>query len=225
MNPLLPWGLMLLSYFIGSIPIGVLVAKAKGIDITQVGSGNVGATNVARVLGKGPGLAVFLLDVAKGLVPCLLATNLTSTPVLGMMTRADFAFVCGVLAMLGHMFSPFLKFKGGKGIATGLGMLFGAAPLVAVAAFGVFLVLMAITRIVSLSSIVATVVMVTSGFILSNSIVGSWVLLAVGTFVLVKHIPNMKRLREGTESKFSFGSKKSEQGEGGQEGEGSNRES
>jgi glycerol-3-phosphate acyltransferase PlsY len=225
MNPLLPWGLIALSYFIGSIPIGVLVAKAKGIDITQVGSGNVGATNVARVLGKGPGLAVFLLDVCKGLVPCLLAVNLTSTPVLGMMTRQDFAFVCGVLAMLGHMFSPFLKFKGGKGIATGLGMLFGAAPLVAVASFGVFLVLMAISRIVSLSSIVATVVMISTGFLLSNSMIGQWVLLGVGAFVLIKHIPNMKRLREGTEAKFSFGSKKAETATSTEEGQGSSTDS
>lgn len=197
------------SFLLGSIPFGLIVARAKGIDITAVGSGNIGATNVARVLGKGPGLLVFGLDVLKGLVPALAARQLVPMGAAGI-TVADMATLCGIFAILGHTFSPFMKFKGGKGVATGLGALLGCAPDVGLSAFGVFLVIFALTRYVSLASVFAAVAMVTFGFVFGYSpifLVGYGL---IGLFVIVKHIPNMKRLAKGEEPKFSIRKKEPE---------------
>ena len=126
------WLLISLGFALGSIPFGFMVAKAKGVDIREVGSGNIGATNVMRVLGKGPGIAVLLLDVLKGLIPSLCGHLIFHDK--------QIAFAAGVAAVFGHTFSPFLKFKGGKGIATGLGALLGSSPFVGLAAFSVFFV-------------------------------------------------------------------------------------
>src|SRR5689334_13874075 len=109
-----------LSYLIGAIPFGVIVARMQGIDIMSVGSKNIGATNVMRVLGKKWGIFVLLLDVAKGCVPALVVWKLTGSQ--------EMSILSGLVAVLGHCVSPFLRFRGGKGIATGLGAMLGSMP-------------------------------------------------------------------------------------------------
>lgn len=190
------------AYLVGAIPFGVLFARARGIDLFAVGSGNVGATNVKRALGLGPAIVVFLLDVLKGFVPAYLALR-----VLG---SQDWAIAVGVAAILGHCFSPFLKFKGGKGIATGLGVLFGVTPWVALSVFGVFLLSMLIHRWVSLSSLTAVVTAPFFGWLFGDS-PGMFVFYAaLLIFVLVRHKANINRLMDGTEPKFSLSRPKSQ---------------
>ena len=196
------------AYFLGSIPVGVLAARAKGIDLTQVGSGNVGATNVNRALGKQWGIAVFLLDMLKGLIPTLSARYLFPAHVGSLHPQAVWMLV-GILAVLGHTKSVFLNFKGGKGISTSLGVCLGAAPLVAVSAFTFFVLILATTRYMSVASILAVASSV--GFALlipgqSPQIIPIFALLAVAVIVL--HRNNIGRLRAGTEPKFAFVSKK-----------------
>lgn len=189
--------ILLLGYAVGSIPVGVLVAKRYGVDLMKVGSGNVGATNVGRVIGKGPGLFVFLMDVAKGWIPGFTATMLGEPK--------DFALLAGISAIIGHSFSPFLKFKGGKGIATGLGAFLGSTPIVALSAFSVFLVLFGTIRWVSVGSLAAAVSLPIFGFLFKDPtsvIVGEGL---ITIFIWIRHIPNIKRLMAGTEPKFRWG--------------------
>ena len=124
MNTMLP---IILGYLIGSIPFGFLAGKIKGVDIRKVGSGNIGATNIYRSLGIWPALTVFILDMLKGTAAVYIAQALLpqSTPLL---SREYFIVLSGVAAMVGHMYSIFLGFSGGKGAATSLGILFGIAP-------------------------------------------------------------------------------------------------
>ena len=184
------------AYLVGAIPFGVLFARAKGIDLFAIGSGNVGATNVKRALGLGPAIVVFLLDVLKGFIPAFIALR-----VLG---SQDWAIGIGVAAILGHCYSPFLKFKGGKGIATGLGVLFGVTPWVALSVFGVFLLSMLIHRWVSLSSLTAVATAPFFGWLFGDS-PGLFVFYAaLFVFVLVRHRENIQRLMNGSEPKFKF---------------------
>lgn len=188
------WALLAFGFVLGSIPFGYLIARSQGVDIRSVGSGNIGTTNVLRTLGKGPAAVVFVLDVAKGLIPAILARQLVGSQ--------EAAFACGASAIVGHSFSPFLGFRGGKGIATGLGMLLGASPLVAVSAFGAFFVTMAITLIVSVASVVAGFSVVCFGLLYreSNVLLGAYVVL--GLYILARHRANLSRLQQGTEPRF-----------------------
>ncbi len=200
------------AYFVGAIPVGVLVARSKGIDILNFESGNPGATNVGRALGRTAGVFVFVADMLKGLLPTLAARFLLLTPQGGVEPQVQWAFV-GVGAVLGHTFSPFLKFKGGKGISTSLGMVAGTAPLPALVALFVFGVLVALFRYISLASIVGTLVAVLSLFIFKENtlqllpLFGSLFLL-----VVYLHRGNIKRLLNGTERKI--GQKKTNENSG-----------
>lgn len=191
------------SYLLGGIPFGVLVARAKGVDLTKEGSGNIGATNVGRVIGKQAYFLVLFLDVLKGVVPGVFVPMLVGS-VWGLAAN-EFGLVCATAAVAGHLASPYLRFKGGKGIATGLGLLLGSAPMVAGVVLVVWGLTFAVTRIVSLTSLVAVVAMVISGFVFYGS---SWIYLGVFTviavFIFIKHIPNIKRLMKGEEQQFSF---------------------
>ena len=138
------------SYLLGSIPTGFLWGKARGIDVRTVGSGNIGATNVMRALGKGPGIAVLLLDAAKGFLPVFLAPRLFTE-----VDRNALQIVCCVCVIAGHNWTCWLKFKGGKGIATSAGALLAFLPLPLLCALGVWLIVFAIWRYVSLASICA----------------------------------------------------------------------
>ncbi|HEY9765138.1 MAG TPA: glycerol-3-phosphate 1-O-acyltransferase PlsY, partial [Chroococcales cyanobacterium] len=139
------FGILLFSaYFLGAIPFGFLICKYfYHVDIREVGSGNIGATNVVRSVGKIPGALVLALDVAKGFLPVFLAVPL----------GARFAIACAAAAILGHSRSIFLKFKGGKSVATGLGTLLGLAPLVGGVLFLLWLLVLLIGRFVSLASV------------------------------------------------------------------------
>jgi len=194
--------LLVAAYVVGSIPFGYLIARANGVDILKAGSGNIGATNVYRVLGstrqgKWLGLGVFLLDVLKGFLPAATGYYLLGHSQL-------WAFLIGMGAVAGHCLSPFLGFKGGKGVATGLGVVFGSCPLVAASAFGIFLISMALTRFVSLSSLIAAIALVPLGFAFQVHYVLIWAFAALALFVFYRHRPNIKRLLSGDEPKFVF---------------------
>ncbi len=191
------------AFALGSIPFGWIVAHLKGIDIRKVGSGNIGATNVKRALGTKWGLFVFFLDVIKGVIPGLLA-GVILTGQSSSISIPDHAVLGGVAAVLGHMLSPFMRFRGGKGIATGLGALLGAAWMVGLGAFSVFLIMMAITRIVSLSSVIAALFILICGWLFGQSPIFMGVYAVIVLVIWIKHIPNMKRLAKGEEPKFSF---------------------
>src|SRR5580704_16491246 len=205
---------LLIAYLVGSLPFGFLIARyVAGVDIRKSGSGNIGATNVARVLGKKLGIAVLVLDCLKGALPTLLMPQvLTDSATL----RLHLAVVSGTAAILGHMFPCWLKFRGGKGVATALGVVLAVAPpstpLSTAVAFGVFVACMALTRIVSLSSILAACSFCAAElWQLRPSPFGdeTWSLAAFSTFVplliIVRHRSNLVRLMQGTEPKFQFG--------------------
>jgi glycerol-3-phosphate acyltransferase PlsY len=211
MNPSLAL-LCIGAYLLGAVPFGYLYAKAHGVDIFKFGSGNPGATNVGRALGKKGFAVVFAFDVVKGALPAGLASAIVTNPVNGMHPQLWW-FIVGVFAILGHCYSPFLKFKGGKGIATSLGAGVGAAPAVALPAFAIFLVLFAISRIVSLSSIVAvlsTVVFAVAMPGQAREVIPIFALLAI--FIVYRHCGNIKRLMAGTEPKYEFGRRSKPEG-------------
>lgn len=199
-----------LAYLAGSLPFGLIVARlAKGIDIRTVGSGNIGATNVARTLGTKWGALVLALDALKGLLPVWLLPRLLIEP--GMAAATHVAVSCGICTVLGHMFPCWLGFRGGKGVATALGVVTVLAPWATVAAFLGFLASFVLFRFVSLSSIVASAVFAVAQFTLmwpapfSSS---NWSLaafsLAVPLLIVVRHRGNLVRLYQGTEPRFVF---------------------
>jgi glycerol-3-phosphate acyltransferase PlsY len=192
----------LIGYVLGAIPFGVYISRAFGIDILKVGSGNIGATNVYRVMGAKAALPVLILDIAKGLVPSLLALYVFNLP-------SDGALLAGIAAVLGHCLSPFLGFKGGKGIATTLGAALGVVPFVALSALGVFLLLFAITRYVSLSSMLAMASTLIWGFVFGATTFQFGIYIALTLFVIIRHKSNIQRLLKGEEPKFN-GKKKAE---------------
>jgi len=192
------------SYLCGGIPFGVIFARLKGIDLLSVGSGNIGATNVKRALGTRFALLVFVLDVSKAAVPAAIARLVVTHQLHGIPAQV-FWFLAGLVAVFGHCISPFLKFKGGKGVSTALGMVVGAAPMVAACAFSLFLILLFTTRYMSLASLIAVSSAMLFGWVLpgqSRELLPLYILLSV--FVLIRHRPNIRRLRDGTEPKFSF---------------------
>ncbi len=188
--------IVLSSFFIGSIPFGKIVANFKGIDITKHGSGNIGATNVFRIIGKKYGLMVLFLDALKGFLPTYSAIFLTKDPTI--------VVICGFAAIMGHMFSPFLNFKGGKGVATGVGVFLAISPRIFILALILGLLIIALTQYVSLGSLTGSlffvILMFRSGQPPQYSIMAS----IVAVFILIKHIPNIKRLLNGEENKLSW---------------------
>ncbi len=204
--------LILGGAMIGSIPWGYLAGKSQGVDVRQHGSGNIGATNVFRVLGKGWGLTVFVLDFLKGMAATLLGGYLG--PVLGL--SSDLAgILAGSGAILGHNFTPWLGFKGGKGIASSAGVLVGATPVTAAVGFAVWGVVLWLSRYVSLASIAAAVSLPLSTLALWKMPLfqglpgGSLVLLLFCSFAallaIVRHRSNISRLLVGTESRIGKG--------------------
>ncbi|MEW6300844.1 MAG: glycerol-3-phosphate 1-O-acyltransferase PlsY [Thermodesulfobacteriota bacterium] len=188
---------VVLAYLCGSIPTGVLIARRRGIEVRRVGSGNIGATNVARSVGKTAGLLTLVGDMAKGLLPVLLAR---------FFALGDLVLVCvAVAALFGHICSPFLGFSGGKGVATGLGVFLGLAPLAILLALLFFLVTFAVSRIVSLASVVAAAV--TPLLVLGLSYPLPYVIagFVIAGVIILRHHENIARLRKGQEPKFSFG--------------------
>jgi len=191
------WIPVLLSYLIGGIPFGLLIGKSRGVDIRKEGSGNIGATNAMRVLGKSWGTATLVLDALKGFVSAALLPFLV-----GETAPEVFGLICGVAAIVGHSFPVYLRFKGGKGVATSAGVLLGVVP----AAFGigiaVFLVLLAAFRYVSLGSIGAALAVPIAAYFLDSPPVVTGVLALLAVIVIWRHKDNIRRLLAGTESRI-----------------------
>lgn len=184
---------VLLSYLLGSIPFSYLVARRGGVDVRRVGSGNVGATNVLRSVGKGAGLAAFALDFLKGLTASGLARYVAPD--------GPLPAVAAVTAVLGHMYPVWLRFRGGKGVATGAGAFLPLAPLPTAAALGAFALVLAATRYASLASIAGTVTLAGLAFLLGYPGSVARAAAATGLLVLWKHRGNLERLARGTESR------------------------
>jgi glycerol-3-phosphate acyltransferase PlsY len=192
------------AYLLGSVPFGVLIARLKGVDLTKVGSGNTGATNVVRALGRTWGVVVFALDMLKGLLPVLAARWFLPDPVGPLDPQAAW-FLVGLFAVLGHAKSPFLGFRGGKGISTSMGIGLGAAPVVALLCFAAFLVVLLTVRYMPVASIVGVTLSVILGAVLpgqSLQLLPMYALLTIAVVYL--HRANLQRLRAGTEPKFQF---------------------
>ena len=187
--------LLVLSFFLGSIPFGYLVGKLKGVDVRNYGSGNIGATNVSRVLGKKWGLLVLFLDALKGVLAVFLA-KVFSLP-------QEFQIAAGVLAVAGHCFSPWLKFKGGKGVATALGAFLVISPKITLLSLIIFLAVFFSTRYVSLSSITAALSYPILFKFIERPSSLSFILISLGALLIVfKHRSNIERLLKGEEKKF-----------------------
>ncbi|MCM8794776.1 MAG: glycerol-3-phosphate 1-O-acyltransferase PlsY [Candidatus Omnitrophica bacterium] len=193
--------LICLSYLLGSIPTGVVISRLKGVDIRRQGSGNVGATNVARVVGKLPGLIVLVVDTAKGWIPVVFfaATAARWNPSLD---PALIAIVAGVAAVAGHIWNPFLGFKGGKGVATSLGVLWGLCGQLAFWTAGLWLAVFSVTRYVSVASISAA--MAAPFLMIFLGLPLSWVLGGIGVSIAIiaRHRENILRLLHGQEYRF-----------------------
>ena len=183
-----------LAYLLGSIPSGFILGAWAGIDVRKSGSGNVGATNVARVLGKRQGVYTLIADVGKGFIPVFITLQLGFT--------ADSAALVGIAAFLGHLFPLFLRFKGGKGVATALGVFLALAPLATSILILLFAVVMLVSRTVSLGSMIAAAAApaVFWYFSYGTALIASSAFLAA--MIVLRHRSNIQRLLAGTESKF-----------------------
>ena len=182
------------AYFLGSIPFGYLIAKIWNIDVRRRGSGNIGATNVFRTVGTIPGLIVFILDLLKGTLAIYLSQQIITDP--------RWIILTGLAVILGHMFPIFLKFKGGRGAATGLGVLLGIAPDVFLGAIIIALLLVAITRYVSITSMLTSVLVPVALFMMERPYPYILFTASISALIILRHIPNIKRLINKTEPKF-----------------------
>lgn len=191
-----PWILLAAAYLVGSLPFGLYLTKwVKGIDVREAGSGNIGATNVFRVAGKPLGIAVFCLDVGKGFWPPLVANAIGLS--------AWWQVGVGLAAIIGHNLSPFLGFKGGKGVATSLGVLLGVAWKIGVTGFVLWSTLVLTTGIVSIGSLAAIFSLVPLALLYYPGNHAILTLTAVAAiFSLYKHRGNIQRLMNGTEPSF-----------------------
>ena len=198
----------LAAYFVGAVPTGFLVAKAMGIDIRSVGSGNIGATNVFRILGKGPGIFVLLVDALKGFAPVLWLAPLF----LKLDTGADLGWLritTGICAILGHNYTCWLRFKGGKGIATSAGAFLALTPKPLGIAFLTWVFVFALSRYVSLASIAAALALPVATWLLPFGLPMKMITTIIGALAIYKHRANIKRLMDGTEMRI--GAKKAEE--------------
>ncbi|MBR0197660.1 MAG: glycerol-3-phosphate 1-O-acyltransferase PlsY [Kiritimatiellae bacterium] len=198
------------AYLIGGIPFGFLIGKMRGIDIRTVGSKNIGATNVFRSVGKSWGLLAFALDFLKGFLPCLAVKILVSR---GVICESWLPLVVGILCVVGHMLTPYMKFKGGKGVATAFGMLVALVPSLVGVAFAVFIVFFALSNYISLGSCMAAAFLAigvwfpwlgTRGW---HDLPQAILVTLISIFVIWKHRSNIKRLVSGTENKIYIFSK------------------
>jgi glycerol-3-phosphate acyltransferase PlsY len=206
MESYLPWSIgCVAAYLLGAVPFGFLIAKAKGVDIRRVGSGNIGATNVFRCISKPLGILTFALDLAKGLAGCTLIPALVCHGTAPLPLRV----ACGFLTVAGHNWPVFLGFKGGKGIATSAGLLLGLAPAGCGMALAVWVVAFLSSRYVSLASIAAALALGVVAWLpyCRGSDSGWWfplILDALAALAIWRHRGNIQRLRAGTEARFTF---------------------
>ncbi len=196
-------GCALVSYLLGAVPFGLIVARARGIDIREAGSGNIGATNVFRIVGKSWGVLTFVCDALKGFLPafCFPLLPLWQDGAPGPVTVA---VVCGCLAVVGHVYPVYLKFKGGKGIATSAGALLGMAPAAVGIGLAVWAAVTFSTRYVSLGSVSAAVAIAVAAWLLygSDNLLVPWALTVLAVLAIWRHRGNIRRLLNGTEHRF-----------------------
>jgi glycerol-3-phosphate acyltransferase PlsY len=183
------------GYLLGSIPFGYLIGKWRGVDLRSVGSGNTGAANAFRNLGRRWGLAVAGLDIAKGVAGALIGRALTDDP---------WPIAAGAAVMVGAIFPVWLRFRGGKGVAAGGGVLIGLFPVVSAILVPVWIVIVVLTRMTSLAAILASLAFVPVAWLLGHSWPYLLLAAAMAALVIYRHRSNIVRLRNGTESKIEF---------------------
>ena len=185
--------LLVISFILGSIPFGIIIAKAKGVDLKKVGSGNIGATNVLRSLGKWPAILTLLGDVLKGTAAVAIGRYLGVGPV--------YEGLAGISAILGHNFSLFLGFRGGKGVATSLGVLSIYSPQTALVTFIIWLVVVIFTRYSSLGAVVSFGLLPIN-ILLFNGKERLLAAVLISILIIIRHRENIQRLMNGTERKI-----------------------
>ncbi len=186
------------SYLVGAIPFGLVISRSSNVDIRKSGSCNIGATNVTRLLGKKMGILTLLLDITKGFLPMYIAALVIGdTP-----DRNLVIGLCGAATVIGHMYPVYIGFKGGKGVATGLGVFLYLAPLTVLFSLGIFVVAVGLSGFVSLGSLVASAAVPLWLYLLAEP---SWKILVasfIGCMIWFKHLPNIRRLLSGTEKSW-----------------------
>jgi glycerol-3-phosphate acyltransferase PlsY len=196
----LNWALWIAAaYFAGAVPFGFLIGRMRGVDVRTVGSKNIGATNVYRTVGKKWGLLAFLCDFLKGFVPTLAAAKCAGC-------GGDLPVAVGLACVIGHTLTVFMKFKGGKGVATAFGMLVALVPALVGIAFAVFVLMFALTNYISLGSCSAAAFLAVTVWFYPVILPVKVIITLIGVFVIVKHRSNIARLCNGTENKiYIFG--------------------
>ena len=187
-----------LAYLLGSIPFALIAGKLHGVDLREAGSGNLGATNVFRTLGRTAGVAVMVLDIAKGAAAVLVAVALTNNP---------WPLAAAALAILGHVFPVWTHFKGGKGVAVGAGAMIGLVPSASGVLLVLWILLVVFTRYVSVASIVAALAAAPLAYVFGAPWSYVVFIALAGVFVIYKHRENIVRLVQGDESRIQFGRK------------------
>ncbi|MFN3478773.1 MAG: glycerol-3-phosphate 1-O-acyltransferase PlsY [Thermodesulfovibrionales bacterium] len=184
----------LISFLIGSIPVGLIVARVKGIDLRKVGSGNIGATNVLRAMGKGPALITLAGDMLKGFLPVIISSSfLNDTLSIG---------IIGLVAILGHDFSLFLRFRGGKGVATSIGVLLAYSPFVAILTILLWIIIVFMSRYSSMGAIVSFILLPLNIYVFDYSYEKFVISIFITILLLFKHRENIGRLLTGQEPKI-----------------------
>ena len=192
---------IIFAYFCGAIPFAYIISKiSAGVDIRTVGSGNPGATNVFRTVGKGAGIATFAVDMLKGFIPVYFAIMIDSS--------FSYSVAVSVAALIGHMFTVFLKFKGGKGVATGCGIFLALMPMPTLIAFLIFVIIFLLSGYVALGSVFAAVSLPLVSYFTGYGADAIIFAFAISVLIIYKHRTNIKRLRAGTENKFVIFKKK-----------------
>jgi len=193
----------LIGYLLGSIPTGYLAGRTRGIDIRKIGSGNIGATNVFRILGKPAGIIVLIIDALKGYIACAVVPGLvanwfpTHTP-----DPEALRITAGLAAILGHNFTCWLRFRGGKGIATSAGVLAALVPTALLIVVCIWIIVFALTRYVSLASICASFALPFATWLTRQNLPLTIVTSAMAALAIYKHRSNIQRLMQGTENRF-----------------------
>lgn len=185
------------TYLLTSIPFGYIVGKVFGKDVTKEGSGNIGATNVARTIGKGAGLLVLILDAAKGYIPVHYAFDF-------FFYNQKAVMLVAITAIIGHCFSIFMGFKGGKGVATGFGVLIALSPLSALIVFLFWLGVFLTSGYVSLASILASSISWVVIYYIEKDLYISFAALIISLIIVIKHSSNIERLLKGSENRFLY---------------------
>jgi len=204
---------VVLSYLIGSIPTGFLIGRARGIDLRQHGSGNIGATNAMRVLGKGLGVFVLIVDLLKGWISAYAIPIIVKKilfPEIDQSAMAACSVFAGVGAVIGHTYTVWLGFNGGKGIATSAGVFLALTPVATLICLGIWLIIVVTTRLVSLGSIIAAILLPILVGVTARQRLILVVTVIVSILVIWRHKSNISRLINGTESRISFKTEKPE---------------